>query len=495
VMLARRETIGSTLLFAYASTGLTLVANQAYVFLIFRCLPIESVGLYSWAIAVATIYVYAMDFGLPAFLMGELSERRYRLRAVIQVILITRTPVLVLGVAGLIAWISLYHPTRAESLAMGLVTTSYTIQLVDGGLAPWLQLRLQQNALNAIGVVLPLARLLGIIVPLGLRREFDLTYVGLVMVATQVASTASFVIYAARDARHTLPAPATNGALLMLRHFRQRGPRLGVMYILMGLQARLDWLMVSALVSRVALANYSLANRVIEFGMLLAGVLARTSFPWHSRADADNAPLGARLAIMQRLFAWFSALLGVGLFFWVPPLIQLFFGGRYAGAASATRLMTLATPVFMLNQYLFYILLVRRREHSYTYLILAATVLQVGVNLALLPRLGIAGAAVGMLVMGVSLHGGQLVLLVRDKALQLAEAFRLEAFVFGSAAVVAALWLADVGPAIGTFAGLAAVGALGMALMMERGDRPMLREYAIFAAERSMARLLRSGAK
>jgi len=482
-------------LLAYVSAGISQIANQAYVLLVFRCLPIESVGLYSWAIAIATISTYAMDFGLPAFLMGELSERRYRLRAVMQVILLTRALALVLGVVGIAVWMSLSHPRPAEAIAVGMVTLSYTIQLVDGGLAPWFQVRQQQNALNTIGLVLPLGRLLGIGIPLSLAWKVDLTYVVVVMVAAQVVSTAGFVTFAANAARRTPPEPGTDGARVMLRHFRERGPRLTAMYGLMVLQARLDWLMVSAILSKVALANYSLANRVIEFGMLLAGVLARTSFPWRSRADANDQGLRAQLAIMQRLFAWFSALLGVGLFFWVPPLVSLFFGDKYEGAATATRLMTLASPLFMLNQYLFYMLLVRRQERSYTYLIFMTTALQAVVNLALLPRIGIAGAALGMLVTGVSLHAGQLVLLVRDKALQVGEALRLEVFLFGSAAVVTSLWLIGTGAAMGTSVALAAVVVLGAVLMLETEERPMLPEYAILAARRLMPRVLRPGAK
>ncbi len=55
------------------------MASQLFFFLVLRYLSLEGVGLYSWAIAIATIYAYIMDFGLGVFLVGELSKTGYAL--------------------------------------------------------------------------------------------------------------------------------------------------------------------------------------------------------------------------------------------------------------------------------------------------------------------------------------------------------------------------------------------------------------------------------
>lgn len=494
-MTGRTEPIGSTLAVAYMTAGVGQLVNQAYVFLIFQYLPLEDVGIFSWAVAIATIYTYAMDFGLPTFLMGELSERRYTIRSVIQVIIASRLPVLVIGGGAFAVYTLTREPTANETAAVGLITLSYTLQLIDGGLAPWFQVRKQQNSLNRIGLVLPVARLTGLGIPAVMGREIDLVEVALLMVMAQVISTATYLLVATRHERLGASPKDWADARVMLGHFRTRGPRLGAMYAVMVLQARLDWLMISVVLSNVALANYSLANRVLEFGMLLAAVLARTSFPWHSRVDRGLSPLGSQLAMMQRLFVWFSASVGVVLFFCVPPLVAVVFDDKYVGAATAIRLMALVSPVFMLNQYLFYLFLVQRQEQNFTVLVLGTTAVQVGLNLLLLPRIGILGAAVAMSVMGILLHGGQLVLLVRHGYLRLAEAIRFDVFVFVSTGVLGFLWLADVGPLIGTGVASAAVAVLAILLLLETDDGPILREYARSMAGRSMARLSGSGAK
>ena len=82
-MSAPRERMASTLLLAYASSGVSQLANQGFFFILLRYAAIESVGIYSWAIAVATIYTYVMDLGLSPFLVRELSSCQYRLKTVL----------------------------------------------------------------------------------------------------------------------------------------------------------------------------------------------------------------------------------------------------------------------------------------------------------------------------------------------------------------------------------------------------------------------------
>ncbi len=133
--------------------------------------------------------------------------------------------------------------------------------------------------------------------------------------------------------------------------------------------------------------------------------------------------------------------------------------------------MTLATAVFMLNQYLLYVVLAHKLEKIYTYLIILATGLQVVVDLILLPRIGIVGAAMGMLVVAAGMHVGQLVLLKRHQALTKEEIFRLEIFVLGSIGGLAVAWAAGVGPMMGTCATVLLASGLGLFIVLGRYDR------------------------
>lgn len=472
-MTLARERMGWTLLVAYFSTGAGQVASQLFFFLILRYLSVEGVGLYSWAIAIATIYAYIMDFGLGIFLVGELSKTVYGLKSVIRLVLWARLPLVVIGIIGLEGWARLAHPSIKEYWTLALVTLTSVIQLIDIGLISWFQVRQRQNLVNMVTLVSPLGRLAGLALFLIMGRPMSLRLVVVVSLAAQVLGTACLLYMAGREARNDQESPAALGGELrqLVRRYWERGPLLAMMYSFNILQARLDWILVSVLVTRVALANYSLANKVIELAILVAAVCARTSFPWFSRSDGNELHLRERLALLRRLFVVSCGFFGVGLFFWSWPLVRLFFGDKYATAETAIRLMTLATVVFMLNQYLLYVVLTHKLEKIYTYLIVLSTGLQVVVDLILLPRIGIAGAAVGMLVMAAGIHVGQLLLLQRHQALTNGEIFRMETFVLGSIGGLAAAWAGGVGPLVGTGAAVLLAGVLGLFIVLGSHDR------------------------
>ncbi len=470
--------MGATLFVAYLSTFVGQIANQVFFFILLRFLIVEEVGLYSWANAVATIFAYVLDLGLSVFLIGELSKCRYRLRAVIEMVLWLRAPVFLLGVVGVQLWHVITHSSMREYWILWIVGATYVIQLLETGVTCWLQVRQRQNVVNTVAMAIPVVRLIALAAVVLMKVDLGLIYVITVMVVTQIGGTACLFYLAWQEWRKepTADREVEPGVLAdratLLRRFRLRGPRLALMYALNILQARLDWLLVAALVSKVALANYSLANKVVEMSMLVAGVWARTSFPWLSRPDAAEPLVRARLTLLRRLFVVGCGLFGVAAFFGAPWLIEIAFGGKYAGAEGSVKLMTLVTAVFMLNQYFLYVVLAGNQENRYTVLLLIATPIQVAIDAVLLPRVGIIGAAWGMLVMGLAVHGGQLALLLRAGVLEGREILRMEGFLGGLIAVVAGLWLVQLNIWAGLVIGVVACVALG-GLVIERSDRAL----------------------
>src|SRR5262249_28282107 len=144
----------------------------------------------------------------------------------------------------------------------------------------------------------------------------------------------------------------------------------------------------------------------------------------------------------------------VAMFFWAPELVVKLFGDKYAASEPTIRFMSLTSAVFMLNQYYVYVVIALRLERSYTYLLLAATVMQVGADIVLIPRWGIIGAVIGMLVMGVTVPLGRFFLCVRKNSIEGREAPRLVLLVLAAMAIAVSLPVSVVGR---TFGGLAAL--------------------------------------
>ncbi len=236
------------------------------------------------------------------------------------------SPLIIVGIVGLEGWARLAHPSVKEYWTLALVTLTSIIQLIDLGLISWFQVRQRQNLVNIVTLVTPLGRLTGIVLLLIAGRPMSLHIVVGVSLAAQVLGTLCLFYMAEREARDDKESPSVleGGLRQLFRRYWERGPLLAMMYSFNILQARLDWILVSVLVSRVALANYSLANKVIEVAMLVAAVCARTSFPWFSRSHENEPQLRERLALLRRLFVVSCGFLGIGLFFWSWPLVQFF---------------------------------------------------------------------------------------------------------------------------------------------------------------------------
>ena len=341
-MLPFRERIGLTLLVAYLSVGLSQVATQIFFLLVFQLLPVEAVGVYTLAIAVATIYAYVMDLGLTTFLVGELSQHSYRLATVVWAVVIVRLPVAVLGGLGIQLWALLARPAFAEYQIMVLVALSYFLQLLELSVISWLQVQQQQIAVNVLSVVMPTGRLLGMLFLYFGKYEATVSYVGWLVFLTQCLSVLYFLFVALSRSPAVLKGSTRLQDELrqLLLGFWQRGRKLTVMYAFVALRARAYWLLVSALLSEGALANYSLGNKVLELAMLLAGVGARTTFPWLSRTDAGDSFLGSRLALIRRGFVLLSVIVCIGLFYWSPVLITMLLGNKYEEADLVVKMLT-----------------------------------------------------------------------------------------------------------------------------------------------------------
>jgi O-antigen/teichoic acid export membrane protein len=476
-MVEHREGMALTMFVAYIAVGVGQAASLLYFVLVFRALSVQDAGIYSWAIAVASIYTYVMDLGLVPFLVGELSINPYRLRQVMVAIAAVRLPVLVLSWFLLKAWAWVAAPSETEYVVLAFILVSYMLQMFDLAIVSWLQVRQRQNTANMLSVVFSLLRLTGVLLPAWSGYSVTLWYIAWLAIAAQVLSTLCFAVVAVRAARTLEQRSNGSGTLHMLRRFWQRGPKLTMTYFLIALQNRLDWLLVAGIVSKSALASYSIANKLLEFPMLLAGTAARTTFPWLSRPDAAEGSAKDHMELWRRIFTFCSGLLCGSLFFWLPAIVRTFVGSKYAGAETAIALLMLGGSVFMLNQYLFYSLLARGLEREYAWLLLAAMVLQVVVDVLSMPGLGVLGAVLGMFVMGTILHAGQMRLLIRQHMIDRSEVIRVEVFVWSSIAVAALLWMVSGRLVPNTLVFWLVAGGLGNLLLLREDGRAQLSRY------------------
>jgi O-antigen/teichoic acid export membrane protein len=173
-------------------------------------------------------------------------------------------------------------------------------------------------------------------------------------------------------------------------------------------------------------------------------LLQNASYHW-SRDDVDRLNENARRCLKYAVAA--LILFGVGLFTLSPEFAVAYFGPEYEASALPLRILLVGTLFFGVNRVLVPVLQATGRLRYTEVLTVAALVLNVVLNVLLIPRHGIVGAAVGtsvsyvfMFVGGLMIwHRSEFVFLTGSELLRLGALFVAFAVPFWTAVRVASL--------------------------------------------------------
>lgn len=173
-------------------------------------------------------------------------------------------------------------------------------------------------------------------------------------------------------------------------------PRAAASVAQLGLQ-RLDIIMVAALAGLGAAAVYTVATRFVIVGQMASGAVGQSVQPRAAAAMAAGEPASAR-ALYQESTAWIVALtwpvyLAVGL---LADWYLRLFGGEYA-TAEARLVVWILVPGMMIGAACGVVdsMLSMAGKTSWQLIdVSISLVVNVGLNLALIPAMGVVGAAI-----------------------------------------------------------------------------------------------------
>ncbi len=180
----------------------------------------------------------------------------------------------------------------------------------------------------------------------------------------------------------------------MVQHLRDGWPLL-VTAVAVVLSLRLDQLMLEALAGDAAVGQYSAAVRIAEPCLFLGGALLRSALP--RLLSLEGPAFEARYVEIMRYP--FYGLLALAVFVAATsgPLVTLLFGAAYAPAGGALMLLVFTIPLSFLNVAASRYLLKHHEQGEILRRQLLGLVINVGLNLLLIPRHGILGAAAATL--------------------------------------------------------------------------------------------------
>jgi O-antigen/teichoic acid export membrane protein len=175
---------------------------------------------------------------------------------------------------------------------------------------------------------------------------------------------------------------------------------LGLGIVFSVISFRIDNLLIAPLVGRAELGNYNVAYKLFEPSLILPAVVLAATFPMLSLAAKASRGAGFRSVFNNTMLLLFA----LGLFVTTSmlllsvPVVKLLYGEQYGYAGGLLQVLALACLPMFLNYGLTHVLIALDKPHLFAAFTLSALLVNVGANLALLPTMGVMGAAVATIM-------------------------------------------------------------------------------------------------
>jgi O-antigen/teichoic acid export membrane protein len=429
-----------------------LAAGAASIAISTRYLGATGYGGFALALAFVQMLGVLADAGLATVVVREISREPRDTAELVGTALALRLllGVAVVALAGLLSLALPYAPdVRVAILIAGV---PFVLGLASSSLATVFQVRLQM----ARAAIADVAGRLAALAALAAVVAADLGFLAV------VASTAvgAGVTLAATVALVRGLTPVRPGRRRWRELLATTLP-LGLILAVNELYFRIDTFILSLFRPFAEVGQYTLAFRVFELLAVFPAIVMTSAFPLLSRHVHRRRDLAARVVdATADVFVAVAVPIAVGGLVLAPELVRLLAGDPFSDAATPLRLLLCATGAAWLSGLLGYALIAADRQRSLLGLSAAALVVNVALNLALVPAYGPdAAAAVAVACEALLLAGGWW--LVR-RHLGLTPRLRLlwRALVAAAAMAALLLWLRDLTLAVLVPAGAAAYAAV-----------------------------------
>lgn len=361
-----------------------------YFTLVARFIGPEDVGKYIFAVSLTTLLAIFIDLGLTPVMIRELAKNNEQTKEYSRVILTSK---IILGALIYIIALMVVRLLHKDPMTITMVSITGIAMVLDSfSLTLWGILRAHHNlfheALSTIGnqVIITIAGLLG------LYMHFPLHILAL---ALTFGSAFSFV-YALIITR--------NGGFVSFKPYLDFKKIINKLreswaFALAGIFTRiysyLDQVLLSLMVSNIALGWYSVAYKIAFAFQFLPSAFAAAIYPAMSAAK-KNDPIG-----FQRLFEksmYFLALmaipLAVGIFVIAPEAIRIFYGDRFIQSVIPLRILILSLPAVFLSFPVGSVLNSSDKQHINTINLGVTMLINVGLNFILIPKFEYIGASI-----------------------------------------------------------------------------------------------------
>ena len=370
------------------------LASFAFLVIVARALPRVEFGYFTFALSFIPLFLVLSAWGLDDALFREVARSRERVSELFASTFIPRAG---LATAALLVSIGigrLFVPGTEAFLAFVIVGVSLLIDELGSAVGTVFK-AFEQMRYRAIRIMVNrfVTTILAIV---ALLVGADLLVICLMYLAGSVGSFL-FAWYALR--RHFPPIDFSDRKRELVRELLGKGLPLGLSAVLGAAALRIDTVMLQGIKGATAVALYGVAFRFLDSFLFVAWGLANVALPRMARDE--KGPGAARtFELVLALCLAFYLPMAVGAAFAGEWIVTTVFGDKYSAAGVAVFWLATAGVFYAVGYLARMGCLGLGRRKAIAWAALIAVVVNVPLNLIVIPRYGFEGAAVVTLVTG-----------------------------------------------------------------------------------------------
>lgn len=359
----------------------------SFFMLLARRLGVEGMGRWTYAFTFVSLFMNFFNFGLAMLFTREAASRPDEAQSLLDRFLPLR---LLLAGAGLVLLVpvALLGRKAASPLLVGVFGVALAGSMLSDLVRSIFRARQRMEYDAALNVAeRGLSSLMGVA---ALVLGFQVLGTAAAWALGSLVTVGLAAVLAGKTGARWQPRLDRAAAAAILR---QAAP-LFFLGVLATLYFRQDVLFLRWLRTERELGLYGAAYRVIDMLVFLPGSMALAYLPAASSALAQSPELFRALCRRSLAITFtLSVPLAVVLWFRADDVIRILFGAQFAGAAGAVRVLVGTLLFFFANPILGNTLIAANLQRLPALSVGVGVVVNAGLNLFLIPRMGILGAA------------------------------------------------------------------------------------------------------
>jgi O-antigen/teichoic acid export membrane protein len=387
------RTVARNSAFGMGSQLAIKVLSFAFSVLVVRHLGAAEYGQYAAALAFGAIFVFFADLGLSPYAVRDVAQRRgrpggeeainalYGNLLALRLLLSLVTAVMLVGAA----WLTGRPAVMVGAIALGavglVINSAYGASEAVAAGSERLDLSATARVLNQLVFVLLGAAALWL----------GLGYYGLIFANLAAIAAMSWMCW---RAVRRLGVRPTRAVISCWPDLLRASLPFGVVGIALGLSYRFDSVLLSVYRSDVETGYYNAAYNLVFSATVISNAINTALYPSLAR-DAVESPDGSTRT-GERALRYLMVIglpIAAGIWAVADELVVLLFTSTYLPAASVLRVVIWAVPLMFASEFLGYLAVIRGKERPVARSVAISTGLNIALNLALVPRFGLAAAA------------------------------------------------------------------------------------------------------